>query len=78
MVVKMKLSTINFIVETILEQGGPDSKKRANEATIILKTALICDLDSREAATKYFDGSHSEDEYQEFMTEVVLPNEPEN
>ena len=41
----MKLSTINQIVESILAQDGDKAKLkcRANEATIILKTATICE-----------------------------------
>lgn len=71
----MKLSTINFIVESILEEGGPEAEKRANEATILLKTTMFCDLDGQEAAAKYYYGPHSEDEYQEFRTGVILPDE---
>ena len=43
----MKLSTINQIVEAILEMEDGDIKitteRIANEATIYLKTALICE-----------------------------------
>lgn len=70
----MKLSTINQIVESILAQGGDKAKLkcRANEATIILKTALICDTRGIDEAMKYHNGTHSEDEYQEFRTSTVL------
>ena len=72
----MKLSTINQIVESIIEDT-PGSKKtkemRANEAVIILKTALICEHDGIDEAMDYYFGTHTEDECQEFRTGVVLP-----
>lgn len=67
---KFKLSTINQIVEALLEQGDAEA---ANQATIILKTALICEDSGIEAATKYYNGAHSPDEYVEFMTEAFVP-----
>lgn len=76
----MKLSTINQIVEAILaEYKGKDDRetynKVANEATIYLKTALICENDGIDKAMEYFKGWHSEDEYQEFRTSVVSPED---
>lgn len=76
----MKLSTINQIVEAILaEYKGKDERetcnKIANEATIYLKTALICEDNGIDKAMEYFKGWHSEDEYQEFRTNVVSPEE---
>ena len=73
----MKLSTINLIVESILEDAETPSEKQrvipiANEATIYLKTALICDLQGIDKAMGYFHGNHTMDEYKEFRTEVVL------
>ena len=72
----MKLSTINQIVESILAQDGDKTKlkSRANEATIILKTAMICDNRGIDEAMKYYNGTHSEDEYQEYRTSVILPD----
>lgn len=79
----MKLTTINQIVEAILSQTQSDIKlpnedvreatfKRiANEATIILKTALICEDKGIDEAMKYYNGTHTEDEYQDFRTSVV-------
>ena len=66
--------TINQIVESILAQDGDKAKlsRRANEATIILKTAMICEHSGIDEAMKYYDGTHSEDEYQEFRTSTVL------
>lgn len=80
---KMKLSTINQIVEAILSQTKSDTKlphedvreatfkRMANEATIILKTAMICEARGIDEAMKYYNGTHSEDEYQEYRTGVV-------
>ena len=73
----MKLSTINLIVESILEQGGDKAKVVANEATIYLKTALICEQAGIDEAIKYFTGTHSEDEYKEWQTSIVAPREME-
>lgn len=81
--VKMKLSIINQIVEAILSQTKSDIKlvhedvreatfkRMANEATIILKTAMICEDRGIDEAMKYYNGTHTEDEYQEFRTSVV-------
>lgn len=84
--VKMKLSTINQIVEAILSQIKSDIKlihedvreatfkRMANEATIILKTALICEDKGIDEAMKYYNGTHTDSEYQDFMTNVVRSN----
>ena len=80
---KMKLSTINQIVEAILAQTKSNIKlvhedvreatfkRMANEATIILKTAMICEARGIDEAMKYYNGTHSENEYQEYRTGVV-------
>ena len=82
----MKLSTINQIVEGILSQVHSDIKlphedvreetfkRMANEATIILKTAMICEHSGIDEAMKYYNGTHSEDEYQEYRTSVISPD----
>lgn len=79
----MKLSTINQIVEAILSQTKLNTKlphedvreatfkRLANEAAIILKTALICEDKGIEEAMKYYNGTHTEDEYKDFRTSVV-------
>ena len=84
--VKMKLSTINQIVEAILSQTKSDIKlvhedvreatfkRMANEATIILKTAMICESRGIDEAMKYYNGTHTEDEYKEFRTSVENSN----
>nr|DAK37375.1 MAG TPA: hypothetical protein [Caudoviricetes sp.] len=66
--------TINQIVESILAQDGNKTKlkRNANEATIILKTAMIYEARGIDEAMKYYNGTHSEDEYQEFRTSTVL------
>lgn len=78
----IKLSTINQIVEAIIDAGGVtayakgnpelfnDSLRIANEAVIYYKTAMICESKGVEAAMEYFMGTHSEDEYEEFRTSV--------
>jgi len=76
----MKLSTINQIVEAILaEYKGNDDRetynKVANEATIYLKTALICENDGIDKAMEYFKGWHSQVEYRDFLTGVISQEE---
>ena len=72
----MKLSTINLIVESILEEADTPSERQrlipiANEATIYLKMALICESQGIDKAMAYFHGNHTMDEYKEFRTEVI-------
>ena len=69
----MKLSTINLVVEGILDKsdGSNTGEILANEATIYLKTALMCELKGIDEAMKYYLGTHSEDEFQEFRTSIV-------
>lgn len=81
--VKMKLSTINQIVERIIALTYSDIKlthedvreetfkRLANEATIVLKAAMICESSGIDEAMKYYNGTHTEDEYKEFRTSVV-------
>lgn len=82
----MKLSTINQIVEGILSQIKSDTKlphedvreatfkRLANEATIILKTALICENRGIDEAMEYYNGTHTVDEYEEFRFEDPNPD----
>lgn len=72
----LKLTTVNQIVEAMLSQDGDKAKLKhnANEATIILKTAMICEARGINEAMKYYNGTHSEDEYQEYRTSVILPD----
>lgn len=70
----IKLSTINQIVEAILDQPTSDEyrlKILANEAVIYYKTAMICEDKGIDKAMEYYLGTHSEDEYQEFRTSMV-------
>ena len=69
-----KLTTINQIVEAILGDSDfdePERKKLANEATIWLKTAMLCEDVGIDNAMEYFNSWHSDDEYREFQTEVT-------
>lgn len=64
--------TIVKLVEAILSRFGErepeNSKIVANEATIYLKTALICERRGIDKAMEYFMGTHQDDEYLEYMT----------
>lgn len=72
----IKLSTINQIIEAILEQAPGEAHKKilANEAVIYYKTMMICEEKGIDAAMDYYFGRHSEDEYTEFRTGVVEKN----
>ena len=61
---KFKLSPINKIVEALLERGKVEE---ANQASIILKMAMICDELGIEKAMEYYDGGHSPAEFAEFV-----------
>ena len=75
----LSFTTINQIVESILAQAQSDIKlphedvreatfkRMANEATIILKTAMICDNRGIDEAMEYYTGTHSEIEYKDFI-----------
>ena len=68
----MKRSTVNKVVGIILGQKHLKDreaalKRQANEATIILKTALICENEGIDEAMKYYNGTHSEIEYEDFI-----------
>lgn len=91
----MKLSTINLLVEGVLEtaqkryeatlekNGMAEEvrKKRAkklaeeevNALCIGLKAASFCEMSGIDTALKYYEGVHTEDEFQEFRTSVMLP-----
>lgn len=67
---KLKLGTISQIVGALLEQGEDEA---ANEAAIILKTAMICEDSGIEEAMKYYNGVHGPNECIELMTAVAAP-----
>lgn len=92
----MKLSTINLVVEGLLEScqkkyedmlnaegvivedvRKAKAKKLAeaevNIVCIAMKTACIAEMNSIEEAIEYYKGTHTEDEFQEFRTSIVLP-----
>lgn len=65
-----EISTIKQIVEAILNQPTSDENRLkviANEAAIYYRTALICNDKGIDKAMAYFMGTHSEDEYLDFM-----------
>lgn len=61
---RLKLITLNQIVEALLERGKVEE---ANQASIILKMAMICDELGIEKAMEYYDGTHSTAEFAEFV-----------
>lgn len=61
---RLKLITLNQIVEALLERGKVEE---ANQASIILKMAMICDELGIEKAMEYYDGVHSTAEFAEFV-----------
>lgn len=70
----MKLTTINQVIETILDRDddhAPQRKVIANEAVIYWKTFWIAEHNGIDEAMKYFSGGHSEHEYQEYRTGVI-------
>ena len=76
----MKLTTINLIVQSIYDKisdtADMDEKRQlydiANEATIYLRTALICeDGGGIDKAMEYFFGPHLDTEYKEWLTGVI-------
>ena len=75
----IKLSTINQIVEAIMEWDDLCDKtsceRVANEAVIYYKTAMICEDKGIDKAMEYFMGTHGKDEYQEFRTSIVAGGE---
>lgn len=94
----MKLSTINLLVEGVLETAQKryedilkangaifedalkaKAKKLAEEEVnslcIALKAASICEFSGIDAALDYYEGTHTDDEYQEFRTSMVWGGE---
>ena len=70
----IEVSTIKQIVEAILDQPTSDEDRLkiiANESAIYYKTAMICEDKGIEEAMKYFTGTHTENEYQDFRTSMV-------
>lgn len=90
----MRLSTINLVVEIVLQSSTERHKKHliergisddailnrdaqemaiqeANSVCIALKTACLCEMEGIDEAMRYYEGSHSSDEYVEYLTSVV-------
>ena len=65
-------ATITQVVDAILSRFGErepeNSKIVANEATIYLKMAIICERRGIDKAMEYFMGTHDSGEYLEYMT----------
>ena len=67
---RLKLITTIQIVEALLERGKVEE---ANQASIILKMAMICDELGIEKAMEYYDGVHSTAEFAEFVLRGDAP-----
>lgn len=70
----IEVSTIKQIVEAILDQPTGDKDRLkiiANEAAIYYRTALICEDRGIDEAMAYFLGTHTDNEYQVFRTNLV-------
>lgn len=52
--------------ESMRELLRKDYIRKANEAVIYYKTAMICEAEGIDKAMEYFTGTHNEDEWQEF------------
>lgn len=63
------------LYEHIYNEKLDQYKQIANEATIYLKTALICEDRGIDKAMEYLEGTHTADEYAEYLTSVVDPKE---
>lgn len=97
----MKLTTINLLVEGVLESSQKRNEdilkvngvivedvrkakakklaeEEANSLCIALKAASICEISGIDAAINYYEGTHTEDEFQEFRTSVISPEEGVN
>ena len=92
----MKLSTINLLVEGVLETAQKRyedilkddgvvvekvrkerakklAEKEVNALCIGLKAASICEMSDIDTALAYYEGAHTEDEFQEFRTSIISP-----
>lgn len=49
------------------------AEEEVNSLCIVLKAASICELSNIDNALDYYEGTHTEDEFQEFRTSIVLP-----
>ena len=61
--------TIGMIIKEIYKEAPGKNHKKilANEATIYLKTVMICERKGLKEAMDYYFGWHSEDEYKDFL-----------
>lgn len=82
----MKLSTINQIIQAIVDKANKETNPHykdqliriANGTTIYLKTVLICEDGDIDSAIEYFWGTHTEDEYKDWLTSVTKGEENGN
>ena len=49
------------------------AEAEVNTLCIILKTAYTCETEGLEEALLYYEGTHTEDEFQEFRISVIPP-----
>mgnify|MGYP001412509692 CR=1 FL=1 len=71
---KLRLTTINQLVEAILERKDVDKaqlKLLANELVIYWKMIFIAETRGIDKALAYYQGDHDGGEYLEFMTSIV-------
>ena len=69
----IEVPTIKQIVKAILDQPTSDDRRLkiiANEAAIYYRTVIICEDRGIDDAMTYFMGTHTEDEYLDFMTDA--------
>lgn len=70
----ISLETIGMIIKEIYREAPGENHKKilANEATIYLKTVMICESKGIKEAMNYYFGWHSEDEYEEFVSGELM------
>lgn len=69
----IEVPTIKQIVKAILDQPTSDDRRLkiiANEAAIYYRTVIICEDRGIDDAMTYFMGTHTEDEYLDFMPDA--------
>ena len=64
-----KRRAINSPTDRIAQICIEESEMLANEATIYLKMAMICERDGIDKAMEYYCGTHNEGEFEEYRHE---------
>ena len=68
------LKDSGLVVEKIRKERAKKlAENEVNALCISLKAASICEISGIDAALDYYEGAHTDDEFQEFRTGVVLP-----